>query len=49
MTDVVPWVPYLWNLVPTITAPSTTHYDFDQFSGQISLVNVAVNNKQSLS
>jgi peptide/nickel transport system substrate-binding protein len=45
MTDAVPWIPYLWSQVVTTTAPSTTKYDFDQFSGQISLTQIAVNNK----
>jgi peptide/nickel transport system substrate-binding protein len=45
MNDVVPWIPYLWSQVVTTTAPSVTKYDFDQFSGQISLTQIAVNNK----
>jgi peptide/nickel transport system substrate-binding protein len=49
MTDVVPWIPYLWSNVITTTAPSVTKYDFDQFSGQISLTQIAVNNKQTVS
>jgi peptide/nickel transport system substrate-binding protein len=49
MTDVVPWIPYLWSNVITTTAPSVTKYDFDQFSGQISLTQIAVNNKQTIS
>ena len=44
MTNVVPWVPYLWATNITITAPSVTRYQFDQFSGYISLTQIAVNN-----
>jgi len=49
MNDVVPWVPYLWAKVITTTAPSVTKWEFDQFSGQISLTQIAVNNKQTVS
>jgi ABC-type transport system substrate-binding protein len=44
MENVVPWVPYLWATNVTITAPSVTRYEFDQFSGYISLTQIAVNN-----
>jgi peptide/nickel transport system substrate-binding protein len=33
MTNVVPWVPYMWSYVTRITNPAVTHYAFDQFSG----------------
>jgi peptide/nickel transport system substrate-binding protein len=49
MEEVVPWVPYLWEKKVTITAPSVTKYEFDQFSGHISLTQVAVNNNATLS
>jgi peptide/nickel transport system substrate-binding protein len=49
MNDVVPWIPYLWAKVITTTAPSVTKWEFDQFSGQISLTQIAVNNKQTVS
>jgi peptide/nickel transport system substrate-binding protein len=49
MNDVLPWIPYLWAKVITTTAPSVTKYEFDQFSGQISLTQSAVNNKQTVS
>jgi peptide/nickel transport system substrate-binding protein len=49
MEQVVPWVPYLWEKKITITAPSVTKYEFDQFSGHISLTQVAVNNNATLS
>jgi peptide/nickel transport system substrate-binding protein len=45
MERIVPWVPYLWADNPTVTNASLTHYEFDQFSGYISLTQVAVNNK----
>jgi peptide/nickel transport system substrate-binding protein len=48
MTNVVPWVPYLWATNITITAPSVTRYQFDQFSGYISLTQIAVNNKATV-
>jgi hypothetical protein len=31
MTNVVPWVPYMWSYVTRITSTSVTHYQFDQF------------------
>jgi hypothetical protein len=49
MTDVVPWVPFLWSQVVTTTAPSVTKYEFDQFSGFISLTQIAVNNNATVS
>jgi peptide/nickel transport system substrate-binding protein len=48
MTNIVPWVPYLWATNITITAPSVTRYQFDQFSGYISLTQIAVNNKATV-
>jgi hypothetical protein len=48
MTNVVPWVPYLWATNVTITAPSVTRYEFDQFSGYISLTQIAVDNKATV-
>jgi hypothetical protein len=48
MEQVVPWVPYLWSNVLTITAPSVTRFEFDQFSGQISLTQIAVDNKATM-
>jgi len=32
MTNVVPWVPYLWSYVTRITSSNVTHYQFDQFA-----------------
>jgi hypothetical protein len=37
-------VPYLWANSFTITAPSVTHYEYDQFPGVISFCHIAVNN-----
>jgi peptide/nickel transport system substrate-binding protein len=44
-----PWVPYLWAKNVTITAPSMTKYEFDQFSGYLSVTQVAVNNNATVS
>jgi peptide/nickel transport system substrate-binding protein len=49
MEQAVPWVPYLWAKNVTITAPSMTKYEFDQFSGYLSVTQVAVNNNATLS
>ena len=32
MTNVVPWVPYLWSNNVTIVGPKVTHWNYDQFS-----------------
>lgn len=32
MTNVVPWVPWMWSSVTRITSNNVTHYQFDQFS-----------------
>jgi peptide/nickel transport system substrate-binding protein len=42
MTDVVPWVPYLWSFATHITGPTVKKWDFDQFTGSISYAHVAV-------
>ena len=42
MTDVVPWVPYLWSFATHITGPTVTKWDFDQFTGSIAYAHVAV-------
>ena len=49
METAVPWVPYLWNKVVVITAPSVTKYEFDQFSTEMSITEIAVNNNETLS
>jgi peptide/nickel transport system substrate-binding protein len=49
METVVPWVPYLWNKVVVITNPSVTKYEFDQFSTEMSITEIAVSNKETLS
>jgi peptide/nickel transport system substrate-binding protein len=49
MEQVVPWVPYLWNKVVVITNPSVTKYEFDQFSTEISITEMAVSNKETMS
>ncbi len=45
MEQAVPWVPYLWADNPTVTNASLTHFEFDQFSGYLSLTELAVNDK----
>jgi hypothetical protein len=32
MTNVVPWVPYLWSTVTRITSKKMTQYQFDQYA-----------------
>jgi len=49
MEQAAPWVPYLWAKNVTITAPSMTKYEFDQFSGYLSVTQVAVNNNATVS
>src|SRR5262249_4962801 len=41
MTNVVPWVPYLWQYAAHITGPHVTKWSFDQFSGAIGYAHVA--------
>ncbi|MBV8078788.1 MAG: hypothetical protein JO186_00250 [Actinobacteria bacterium] len=42
MTNVVPWVPYLWSYVTRITSKNVTHYQFDQFATTPAYANIAV-------
>jgi peptide/nickel transport system substrate-binding protein len=42
MTQVVPWVPYLWSFTQHVTGPKVTHWSFDQFSGSIGYAHVSV-------
>jgi peptide/nickel transport system substrate-binding protein len=42
MTNVVPWVPYLWSYAQHISAPNVTRWVFDQFSGSTAYAHVAV-------
>lgn len=44
MEEVVPWAPYLWANEVTITAPSVTQWEFNQFAGVPSITQIAVNN-----
>ena len=42
MTQVVPWVPYLWPNNVFIVGPNVTHWNYDQFTdGARLLVGVA--------
>jgi peptide/nickel transport system substrate-binding protein len=49
MTNVVPWVPYLWATNLTIVGKSVTQWQFDQFSGYLSWCHIAVNNDATVS
>jgi peptide/nickel transport system substrate-binding protein len=42
MTQVVPWVPYLFANVTTILGPNVTHWNYDQFSDTTAYSQVAV-------
>jgi peptide/nickel transport system substrate-binding protein len=49
MEESVPWVPYLWAKNITVTGTTVTKFEFDQFSGYLSLTQMAVNNKETIS
>ena len=42
MTDVVPWIPWLWSYATDITGPKVTKWSFDQFSTTPAYAHVAV-------
>jgi peptide/nickel transport system substrate-binding protein len=42
MTQVVPWVPYMWSTVTRIVSKNVTHYQFDQFSTTPAYAQIAV-------
>jgi peptide/nickel transport system substrate-binding protein len=42
MTNVVPWVPYLWSNNVTIVGPNVTHWNYDQFSDGTAYSQVSV-------
>ena len=42
MTQVVPWVPYLWSTVTRITSKNVTQYEFDQFATTPAYAHMAV-------
>jgi hypothetical protein len=48
MEQVVPLVPLMWDLATVVSAPSLTRYVFDQATGEISMTQIAVGNKQRL-
>ena len=48
MEQIVPWVPLDWDLSTVLAAPSLTRYVFDQASSEISLTQIAVNNKERM-
>ncbi len=49
MEEAVPWVPYLWAKNITITGKTVSRFEFDQFSGYLSITQMAVNNKETVS
>jgi len=42
MTQVVPWIPYLWAKVTRITSTNVTKYEFDQFGTTPAYAHIAV-------
>ena len=42
MTQVVPWVPYLWSFVTRINSKNMTKYEFDQFAATPAYSHLAV-------
>jgi peptide/nickel transport system substrate-binding protein len=42
MTNVAPWVPYMWSYVTRITSKNVTKYGFDQFSTTPAYAHIAV-------
>jgi hypothetical protein len=42
MTQVVPWVPYLWSNVVKILGPKVTHWNYDQFADDTAYSQVSV-------
>jgi len=42
MTQVVPWIPYLWSKVTRITSKNVTKYEFDQFATTPAYAHMAV-------
>jgi peptide/nickel transport system substrate-binding protein len=49
MENVVPWVPYLFANALTVVNKDVVNYQFDQFSGILSLCHLAVNNNATMS
>jgi peptide/nickel transport system substrate-binding protein len=43
MTQVVPWVPYLWSKVTRITSKDVTKYEFDQAATTPAYAHIAIN------
>jgi peptide/nickel transport system substrate-binding protein len=42
MTDIVPWIPYLWSSVTRIVSSNVTQYKYDQFSTTPAYSHIAV-------
>jgi peptide/nickel transport system substrate-binding protein len=49
MTQVMAWVPYVWGRNIVITSPTVTRYVMDTMTSSISLTQIAVSNKVSVS
>jgi hypothetical protein len=45
MTEVVPWVPYLWPNNVFIIGPKVTHWNYDQFTDGPAYSSVSVSGK----
>jgi peptide/nickel transport system substrate-binding protein len=39
--EVVPWVPLVWRNAVRVTGPAVGHYEFDQFTSEVSLAHIA--------
>lgn len=42
MNEFVPWIPYLWATNIVVISDAVTTYEFDQFTGELSLVHTAL-------
>ena len=42
MNEFVPWIPYLWANNITVISDAVTKYEYDQFTGEMALVHVAL-------
>lgn len=42
MTEMVPWVPYLWATNISVVSDAVVQYEYDQFAGEVSFVHIAI-------
>jgi peptide/nickel transport system substrate-binding protein len=42
MNEFVPWIPYLWATNIVVISDAVTNYEYDQFTGELSLVHTAL-------